>query len=208
MTHSKQNNTMACVVILSMMLLPGEAFSENKIQARGVAERDLIANAFGLRLGMSVADCRKNVSWAEVQPSEVQSILVRDPFARKFSFTRAERTAIWTDANTNASGWPNFIIGIFGSSNKTELVDLFYVMDGHQLPLLPGRYETFLRNLTPGANITEVFDHLGREMGDYYREQNGKWRVSFLYTGLKTRFIRIDVDAASGVVVKVRDVTI
>jgi hypothetical protein len=167
-----------------------------------------ISNAWSVRIGMSLEDCRKRISWTEVQAGEVDKMFQLEPFWRRLSFTRPEVVSAWTDSKTNTSGWPNYLMAIFSSHEKGALVDFFLISDGDPLPLVVGRYETFLKDLTAGTKMTRVFENLGRPLCDYYLKKDGTWGVSFLYGGFRSRFFRIEVDAASGTVLTVRDVTL
>jgi hypothetical protein len=163
------------------------------------------SNEWGIEVGDNLPACREKIKWKEVSP---EGILSQNPFVRTLCFLKPETTILWTDGLTNSSGWPTFLIGVVSTPTRGSLVDLFEVRGGLFRPLVRGQYEKALRSIEPGWKVAEMYRVVGRQMCDYYLHSSGGWQVHFLYYGFRGAFIAIDADAATGVVVRVRDATI
>ncbi len=163
-----------------------------------------MVNDWKIEIGNSLPDCRQNMRWAEVPAKE---FLSRYPFDRQLCFLNPETTVIWTDNIVRQNSWPTYVIGVFGDTNKTHLVDLLRIRDGFKCPQVNGVYNKTLAGIREGMSINSVYEKIGVEECDYFLHKDGRWHVRFLYYGLNGSYI-IEADAATGVVLSAKNGTI
>jgi hypothetical protein len=201
-------NTIVQLCVLTLPLLVGTSCRRSHLEASAVPRTGSVAspsNRWGVETGATLTECRERIPWSEV---DIKTITDKEPFYRTLSFLPQERTVVWAEDAVTRTEWPNFLIGVFSSRDRGYLVDLFYVVRGVHHPIVAGDYERTLRKVSPGWKVTDIYRYLGRQLGDYFQDENGRWRIRYTYNGFRGTFIMIEADAASGIVTSAQDGTL
>lgn len=112
-------------------------------------------------------------------------------------------------SETSEHRWPMIVFALFSDARKTNLVDgLLHIDDQYLQPLVDGPHSRKVLAIKPGEAMEKVFKELGRRDCEYFKSEDGKWRVRVLYHAYKARLIFYEADAASGIILRVWDGTI
>ena len=160
-----------------------------------------------IRLGDSEPQVARKVEppWARV-PS-TNAWLGQYPFKGLIPYTNSAAVSEW-EVKIRWGRCPDVLFVVFSDSNKTNAIDVLK-SDGRSVrPMVDGAYNRNLWLIRKGDSVDRVYELLGRKDCEYLRGPDGKWLARFIYGGAGGEFIAIEVDAGTGVVVKVADETI
>ena len=113
---------------------------------------------------------------------------------------------VWTDDKKDERGWPLNVFGVF--SRKGGLEDLLASHGGDRDPLVNGLYSHSVESLKRGMTIDTMYQLVGQNDPEYFKNTEGKWVVRFVYNAFPSRFFGITADAATGVILQAGDGTI
>lgn len=115
-------------------------------------------------------------------------------------------TAVITEWRSRKDTWdgrPRLVFAVFSDASKTNLVDAL-LHDGYGLsPLIEGVYDKNVKSVKAGDSMERVFRMLGRMDCEYFKRDDGNWRIKVTYPTAKEGDREFEADAGSGRVLKV-----
>ncbi len=168
-------------------------------------EYRLITDASSIRLGDSAGAIAGKLQPAWV-PVSSNMFLPKYPFNRLLPYTNGALVSEWRSEKPFV-GWPLVLFAVFNSPAKTNMVDALLFTGGLTVkPMVDGLYNRRLLALKKGDSVRTIYGLLGRRSADYYMGPSGKWFVELEYWANDGGIIRIQADAATGIVTDVDNV--
>jgi hypothetical protein len=162
-----------------------------------------------IRLGDSAEEVTRKLSppW---EPVGTNRFIGKGFFSQWVPWTNAAVVLEW-QSERQGDEWPSIIFALFSDVRKTNLVDAVVYRSGTiglVDPVLDGPYNRRVLAIKPGDNMETVFKELGQRDCEYFKGDDGKWRVRSFYYTCEGHIIVYEADAGTGVILQARDETI
>ena len=181
-----------CILLLAALPMPSPSQ-----QALATTENNLIDAANTITVGDALEEVSLKLApvWTHARTNQ---FILKPPFSRWIPWTNSSALTEWHSKSTNSSGWPSVLFVLFGTSQKTNVVDALLCNGPPPTPVVDGLFNRRLLGIKKGDSIEDAFRWLGKRDCEYFRKGDGRWHVEFLYYGNHGEMMQIVVDAATG----------
>jgi len=157
-----------------------------------------------VKLGDSEVEVSRKLR-AVWSPVLTNKFVLRYPSNQLVPYTNSATISEWQAVDQMTDGHPWVLFILFDSPEHTNVIDVLLWNASSIKPMVDGVYNRKLQQIRNGDSMLRVFTALGHPDCAYYIADGGKWRTKFTYMTFEGKFIELDVDAATGLVIRKRD---